>query len=245
MGLGSLFGSKIEYTSGDPDPGTQFEKAKFVFYRDSGKSTSPIEVNGKKELSVFLNPQTVKVSKEMKLERKKSTEVGKPEFRATATEMKIDIGTLWFDTYEERKNVRKEYIDTLEACLDFHKDPHHPPAVGFVWGGWIDSKAEAEYKFHITKLDVTYHMFLPDGTPVRAEVKLTLTQTIRKEDWKEKKESPDHAKLYTVRRGDTLQGIAMEAYHDPKEWRRIADHNKVVDPMSLSPGTKLLLPPIL
>ena len=61
----------------------------------------------------------------------------------------------------------------------------------------------------------------------------------------EPKQSPDHAKLYTVRRGDTLQGIAMAEYDDPREWRRIADTNGITNPMSLPPGTKLLVPPIL
>jgi nucleoid-associated protein YgaU len=48
-----------------------------------------------------------------------------------------------------------------------------------------------------------------------------------------------------MKRGDTLQAIAHAEYDDPREWRRIADTNGIDDPMSLRPGNKLLVPPIL
>jgi len=59
------------------------------------------------------------------------------------------------------------------------------------------------------------------------------------------KQSPDHAKVYTVQRGDTLQAIAYREYDNPSEWRRIAEANAVDDPLALEPGTRLLVPPIL
>ena len=51
--------------------------------------------------------------------------------------------------------------------------------------------------------------------------------------------------MVTVRRGDTLAAIAHVEYNDPGEWRRIANANDIDDPMSLKPGMKLLVPPIL
>ena len=90
-------------------------------------------------------------------------------------------------------------------------------------------------------------MFLNDGTPVRAKVDLTLKTGLTPQEQAEEdsKKSPDHAKMVTVRRGDTLSAIAHVEYNDSGEWRRIADANGIDDPMSLRPGMKLLVPPIL
>ena len=96
-------------------------------------------------------------------------------------------------------------------------------------------------------MTVDYTLFLPDATPVCAKVDVSLEQikTKPQESKETPKQSPDHAKLYTVKKGDTLQGIAMAEYEDPREWRRIAKTNNLDDPMELRPGMKLLVPPIL
>ena len=90
-------------------------------------------------------------------------------------------------------------------------------------------------------------MFLNNGTPVRAKVNMTLKTGLPPDEQEAQhgKASPDHAKLYTVRRGDTLADIAYHEYDNAGEWRRIANLNHIDDPMSLKPGMKLLVPPIL
>lgn len=162
--------------------------------------------------------------------------------------IKMDLGEVWFDTYEERTSVRKKYIEPLEKLLEYDVDTHYPPAVALLWGEFTGvAEKIGEYIFYVTSLGAEYTMFLPDGTPVRAKATLGLTQCMTAEEEREArpKASPDHAKLYTVRRGDTLQGIATYEYDDPREWRRIAESNKITDPMNLRPGMKLLVPPIL
>ena len=57
--------------------------------------------------------------------------------------------------------------------------------------------------------------------------------------------SPDHAKLVTLKRGQTLADVASDEYDNPAEWRRVARANGIDDPMSVLPGTKLIVPPIL
>ncbi len=144
--------------------------------------------------------------------------------------------------------MRDKYIDKLEKLIHYEKSTHVLPVVTFVWGQFSGtSSRNPKYIFYVTKLSVEYVMFLPDATPVRAKVTLGLTQkdTPSSEDIQNSKQSPDHAKLYTVKRGDTLQSIATAEYEDPREWRRIAKTNGMDDPMGLRPGMKLLIPPIL
>jgi nucleoid-associated protein YgaU len=221
----------------------QLEKAKLVAHKEPLPSSPQVDPG---EIEFFLNPASVKVKKSVKIEQTPNTGTGTNETRAANTHpIDLTIDKLWFDTYESRKNVRKEYIDKLEKLLDYVEGTHYPPAVMFLWGKFTEESDHSEkYMFYVESLDVNYTMFLPDGTPVRAEVTIALKQCLMVAEQPEK-ESPDHAKLYTVRRGDTLQAIAQREYDDPREWRRIAKTNNIGDPMSLRPGTKLLVPPIL
>lgn len=161
----------------------------------------------------------------------------------------LTLSNIIFDTFEKRSSVRTEFIDKLEKlALRDNKDQHDPPFVIFTWGNFgnqVDIYNCPPFK--VTSLDVEYTMFLNDGTPVRAKVNVTLKEARPEEQQAEMKagQSPDHAKLVTMRRGDTLQSIAYQEYDDPREWRRIADANGLEDPMNVKPGTKLVVPPIL
>ena len=222
--------------------GAQLVKAKLVWYKEVACSSQL------GEMEFFLNPSSITVEKEAKLEKDESNQ-GKAEAKYVMTyPLCIKLGEMWFDTYDSRPSVRKTYIDKLERLLDYVNETHYLPVCTFVWGQFTGStELKKEYKFYVTKLTVDYTMFLPDATPVRAKVSLGLEQALTKDEEARMndKRSPDHAKLYTVKRGDTLQVIATREYDDPREWRRIAKTNNLDDPMSLKPGMKLLVPPIL
>lgn len=222
--------------------GGKLEKAELIAY------TKPDLGTVHKKVKFFVNPETITVSKETQLKEEPAAQ-GTTEKKYSLTyPICLTIPDIIFDTYDTRENVRTKYINDIEAMLDYIPATHHLPVCVFNWGQFTASpKIKPEYKFYITKCDVTYTLFLPDGTPVRAKVKLSLEQLKTKpEEMKNNpKESPDHAKLYTVKKGDTLQGIAQAEYEDPGEWRRIAKTNNIDDPLELRPGMKLLVPPIL
>jgi hypothetical protein len=81
---------------------------------------------------------------------------------------------LFFDTYEERKDVYETYIRGLRAmCLitpGTTGKNKRPPQVMLIWG----DKKYLNFKGVITNLAVKYTMFLPDGTPVRATATVSL-----------------------------------------------------------------------
>jgi len=54
--------------------------------------------------------------------------------------------------------------------------------------------------------------------------------------------SSDVAKVWVVKRGQSLATIASAEYGDPRAWRIIADANGIENPLGLAPGTRLLLP---
>ena len=206
------------------------------------------------ELEFQFNPETIKVTREQartsaavhgtenKREDQNSAPAGK--------ESRMQLSNIIFDTYEQKpgKSVYKEYIETLEKFVGYDQDKHAPPYLLFTWGKFTEQlSAAASLKCKLDTLDVDYTMFLNDGTPVRAKVDMTLRVGLTSTELQEIKEqhSPDHAKLVTVQRGQSLSDIAADEYDNPGEWRRIANANDIDDPMSIEPGTKLIVPPIL
>ena len=87
-------------------------------------------------------------------------------------------------------------------------------------------------------------LFSPSGVPLRARLSVTFREYVTPEEQATvtPKYSPDHDKLVTVRRGQTLPQIAFQIYGDPREWRPIADANGLDDPLALTPGQRLLVP---
>lgn len=83
----------------------------------------------------------------------------------------LELKQLLFDTYETKKSVMTEYINTIKAGVTTKKgEGNRPPVYIFTWG-------ETEY-FHcvITVLNYTLTMFLSDGTPVQAMVNISLRE---------------------------------------------------------------------
>lgn len=143
---------------------------------------------------------------------------------------------LFFDTYEDQTDVRN-YTDKVYELLGIAEDPHSAPICTFRWGRF-------EFRGIVERVGGRFTLFLSDGTPVRATLSITFREYV--EVSRQVREtvtaSADHAKTYTIRRGDTLSSIAAAEYADPSRWRPIALANRITDPRAITPGQVLLLP---
>ena len=87
--------------------------------------------------------------------------------------MTLSIKDLTFDTYEQQTSVIT-LLSQFEKAVNFAQageaDKKRPPTYVFTWGSY-------QYiRCFVTSLNYTLTMFLPDGTPVRAKVDLTLEE---------------------------------------------------------------------
>jgi nucleoid-associated protein YgaU len=149
---------------------------------------------------------------------------------------------LFFDVYEEKgadRDVRK-FTDKLEDMAHVNPDKHRPPILLFCWG------KKLQFRCLLKRLVQRFTLFLDDGTPVRAVLNCVFTEFTPPEEQLKSapRHSPDHTKRRVVKQGDTLAWIAGKEYGNPAEWRIIADANGIDDPMSLTPGQELLIPPL-
>jgi nucleoid-associated protein YgaU len=146
------------------------------------------------------------------------------------------------DTSDTLDDVRVKYVNKVRDLMRINKESHAPPIVRFVWGKTVEN----EFKGVIDSLNVTYTLFTPEGTPLRAKLSLTLKEyrPVEIQLKARPKTSPDVEKTWVVRRGDKYSSIAAAVYRDPAQWRAIAEANQVKDPRVLRPGTVLTLPKI-
>jgi hypothetical protein len=147
---------------------------------------------------------------------------------------------LFFDTYTygNRADV-SELVKKVAKLMDIDSSLHAPPIVRFQWG---------KFKFRavIERMSQKFTMFLNDGTPVRATLNVTFKEytTVKEQVAELKLESADWSKLYQLKELDSLWMLADREYHDPGEWRLIADANDIDNPRLLEIGRNIRVPPL-
>ena len=124
--------------------------------------------------------------------------------------------------------------------LDKNTNLGEPPWVQVQWGTMISFTAVVE------SLEEKYTFFKPDGTPLRAEVAVTIRQI--RDDGQMGGTNPttrtEARRTWVVQEGDRLDLIAYHEYGDAAAWRHIAESNHIDDPLALAAGAILLLPPL-
>ncbi len=154
---------------------------------------------------------------------------------------------LFFDDYTDpasrqqtviKKSV-KDRLDEINELLDIDRQLHAPSPVRFVWGA-----------FHFTgiieKIARKVLLFQADGTPARARLTISLKEyrSLSEQLQVPRRESTDKSKRRQIVGGDNLWGLAQREYNDTKQWRTIAEFNDMDDPLALSAGQWLMLPPL-
>jgi nucleoid-associated protein YgaU len=102
------------------------------------------------------------------------------------------------------------------------------------------------FKGVITQLASKYTMFLADGTPVRAELTLTLQNvldsTVDKDPNNPAPSGGGGGRSYSVKDGDRLDSIAASQLGDASRWVEIAMANGIDDPLDIEAGDTLTIP---
>ncbi len=142
------------------------------------------------------------------------------------------------DEQAENNNIVEE-IEKIKEFVVYQGDIHKPYELQINWGA-------LELKCILTKLDIDYKLFNPQGFPIRAVATLTCKQSTSEvlRLAKEKKSSPDLTHIRTVREGDTLLLMSYRIYGDSKYYLEVARVNNLLNFRSLTPGTELIFPPL-
>jgi nucleoid-associated protein YgaU len=205
------------------------------------------DINSDSTIVAMFNPNKLTLSRTVPWPDQQAAKRDNPEVQFTgAIPATLSIDLL-FDTYDTpepesaKRSVRTVYTDKLMhlTTVEDHGKDHRPPVCRLKWGD-----QGIFFQGVLTQLEIQFTMFTAAGVPVRATARCTLKQWIanstdlRNQDLM----SSDVAKVWVVKRGQSLATIASSEYGDPRAWRIIADANGIDNPLDLAPGSQLLLP---
>lgn len=136
-------------------------------------------------------------------------------------------------------DVVEEFNMFKSVVYNYGSDTHSPRYVQLQWGPLI-------YNCQLETMTVSFKLFKPDGTPIRAEADCTFHSAIDAATVaaNENRQSPDLSHICTVKEGDTLPLLCYREYGDSKYYFQVAKANKLSNFKRLSPGMRLVFPPI-
>lgn len=203
-------------------------------------------------IQALFNPERYTVSKSVQL-----AEVAIPGLDAPVVQyvrgqnekisMELFFDTTDFGMVDAVTDVRQLTAQVYQL-LKVDGNLHAPPRVQLAWGsgGQLTSYGASISPYLVLEsVSEEFSLFSPGGVPLRAKLNVSFREawTIEQQLQVTPRHSSDRTTLHRVVRGETLCQIAYEQFHDPTQWRLIADANSLDNPRLLTPGQILVIPP--
>lgn len=208
------------------------------------------EGGGKKEANdsfeALINPESYTLDYKLKfseLGQGQGTSGKQLKYEYTEPE-EISFEFLFDDTGiidgKRRDSIADDIKKFKQVLIEYKGDAHEPRHFKLVWG------RNSIFKGRVTELSITYKLFRPDGTPIRAVARVKFKSSIEelKRAAKEDRKSPDLSQFRKVKEGDTLPLMCYRIYGDPKYFLNVAEINGLSNFRSLIPGSNLVFPAI-
>lgn len=155
--------------------------------------------------------------------------------------------TIWFDRsgvvpgFPRNGSTSLAQQITLfkSVVFNYHGETHSPNYLQLSWGTFV-------FQGQLTKLDLTYTLFRPDGEPVRAKCVVSFQSFVAPSEAaaKAQNQSADLTHLVTVKAGDTLPMLCHRVYGSSAPYAAVARVNGLSSFRRLQPGTLLRFPPL-
>lgn len=126
-----------------------------------------------------------------------------------------------------------------QLTITVNSDTHRPNFLRLTW-------AQLQFDCVLAKLNITYTLFKPDGTPLRAKLAVSFNSFASEVELSEEADlhSPDVSHLVTVLAGDTLPALCHRVYGNSGHYLGVAAFNGLSGFRHLVPGTELVFPPL-
>ncbi|GIE89670.1 CIS tube protein [Actinoplanes regularis] len=201
------------------------------------------------EIRFLFNPAELTIGKSNSWQPPGTKGCNAPELRFQAGQSGTLTFSITLDTTDTGTEVTTHtnallalmQVDVKAAGSDPQSNMARPPWVELHWGKmhWVRAVIE--------RLQIKFTYFASDGTPLRAKVDMSLRQYSDADEPKLQNPTSHTPGVHAVHRlsyGETLDRIAAAHYADPARWRLIAEANRIVDPLALTPGDLLIIPEI-
>lgn len=224
----------------------KLEKMKIMAYThadmdDGHKAAPPFD-----KFEALINPETYALDYkvEFKTGQGHGTTGGQQKFTVKAPEeisfeFLFDSSGLIDGQKYDDKGVFEKVHNLKEMLTGVDSSSHEPRHFKLGWGTML-------FKGRCTALNISYKLFNPDGTPIRAICKASFKGSIEEglRIAKDNFQSPDLTHYRVVKLGDTLPLLCYRIYGDSKYYIQVAAANKLTNFRNLKPGDQLFFPPI-
>jgi len=203
----------------------------------------PLDENGREntgnEIEVLFNPEQYSISKGNQFASIAIPGRDNPIIQFIKGEAETLSAELFFDTHTmgNDADARTQYVNKISNLLKIDGEIHAPPICIFKWGS-------LHFKGIIEKIDKNFTMFDKDGIPLRGTIGISFKQYHQPSETGDPSSSPDRTKRRITVEGDSLWLISAREYGNPDQWKLIASENKIEDPLSIKPGTEIIIPPL-
>jgi hypothetical protein len=126
-----------------------------------------------------------------------------------------------------------------KIVFKYNGENHEPNLLQIQWGSFL-------FRGKLKDLIITYSLFKPDGTPIRAKAKCTFVESMADalRAARERSESPDLTHVRTLKNDENLPLMSHRIYKDPGYYREVAKANKLRSLRQINIGTQIHFPPI-
>jgi hypothetical protein len=130
-------------------------------------------------------------------------------------------------------------INDFFTAVGYDGSIHRPRYLKVLWG-------TLESRCVLLKADITYKLFKPDGTPLRAQVTASFKENVddRTRVAQANDASPDLTHIRIVNEGDKLPLMTNRIFGDPRRYIDVAKANKMNHFRELKAGSSIKFPPI-
>ena len=221
----------------------EFEKLKIFAYTDPACGDDQLAELDDNPITAMINPEnyTLETKVEFNNGQAGGTSGTAPRFeKKPPGELSFEF--LYDNTGIIDNNPRDDIADDLDKLKDFlmgyDGDIHQTRFFKFVWGTGL-------VKGVCSSLSITYKLFNPNGTPIRAVCKVTIREVTEEETrvLQENNQSPDLTHFRVIKKGDTLPLMCYKIYGDSKYYLQVAAVNKLSNFRELVVGDEIFFPP--
>jgi Contractile injection system tube protein len=143
------------------------------------------------------------------------------------------------ETQSPTDGITKQIERFKNLVFSYDGKIHSPKFLTLAWGTLL-------FRCRLSTLDLTFSLFKPDGTPLRARASTVFLGYNDEEQLAKQanKSSPDLSHLILVKAGDTLPLLCAGVYGTSSVYIQVARANGLTGFRDLQPGTQLLFPPL-
>ncbi len=195
-----------------------------------------------------INPESYKRNCKVELDTRKGhgSAANKSKFKSKGNEeFQFEFildGTKTLSGYNNQlkdKPVKKQLGAFLKCVYDIDGNIHKPRFLIIFWG--------KDFKFtcQLSKLDINYTLFEPDGSPLRIKINATFINYLTPEASAavNRLSSPDLTHYHTTEADERLDNLSYKFYNNSQYISQLARINELTSLRNLQPGTTMVFPP--